>query len=199
MPYRSSTFSWPRNRRKHGRLDGGPTLVAKFNPGLISVLPLASLIFRPDTFFLITAADRRTKRGAETAGLRGVAVALAAEAVWLSFLGHLRLPVTSFTSVNHGSLEGEAATAWQGGGGPGGVTAGNVGGCFSCDIWCFTAKTMFHCFFHKLRHFRYSPFPSTQLQKMIRFSLLHSQEAQQLLQEFEVGCLKENRKLNYIP
>lgn len=38
---------------------------------------------------------------------------VAAAAAWLSFLGHLRLPVTSFTSVTHSSLEGEAARAWQ--------------------------------------------------------------------------------------
>lgn len=67
---------------------------------------------------LISAADRRAKRGAETAGLWGGAVvAVVVAAAWLRFLGHLRLPVTSFTSVTHSSLGGGAVGRWGGGAG----------------------------------------------------------------------------------
>lgn len=48
-----------------------------------------------------------------------VAVAAAAG---LSFLGHLRLPVTSFTSVTHSSFGGE-----RGGGGGDGGEGGGLG------------------------------------------------------------------------
>lgn len=125
----------PRNRRKHGGLDGGPTPVAKFNRSPISVLPLASLIFPTGHVRLISAGDRETKRGAETAGLRGPVVVAVVAAARLSFLGHLRLPVTSFTSVTHSSSEGEAARAWQVGGG-----SWDCGRLLSLKRWVFHSQ-----------------------------------------------------------
>lgn len=53
---------------------------------------------------------------------------MVAAAARLSFLGHLRLPVTSFTSVTHSSLEGEAARAWQ-------VGEGGLGAGRQLEMW----------------------------------------------------------------